>query len=199
MIFVTGAARSGTSLITRMLEACGANLGDVAGLAEHRPFKNKVLKPYLKRIGADPTGQKPLPNTNDLPDYPTLKADTDAVTEGVDVIKDVKTALIWPLLDDAYPDAKWIIVYRRPEKIAESCMRTTFMRAYNTLEDWEIWAKNYHALCQEIAEVADTHTVVTSDVIEDVESFRPTVGWAGLDFDADAVRNCINENKWHGG
>jgi len=199
MIFVTGAARSGTTLITRMLEACGANLGDVGSLAEHMPFKTQVLKPYLKRIGADPTGQNPLPNTNDLPEYPSLKADTETVIGDVDVIKDVKTALIWPLLHEAYPDAKWIIVYRRPEKIAESCMRTSFMRKHHTLEAWENWAKNYHARCNDLAQVADTHTIQSADVIEDVEVLRETSEWLGFEFDANAVRGCIDKNRWHGG
>lgn len=199
MIFVTGCARSGTTLMTRMLEACGANLGDVGGLAEHMPFKTNVLKPYLKKIGADPTGQNPLPNTNDLPEYPTLKADMESVIGDAEVIKDVKTALIWPLLHDAYPDAKWVIVYRRPEKIAESCMRTSFMRKYHTLDAWEDWAKNYHARCDDLAQVADTHTVQTADVIEDVGALQLTIEWLGLEFDKDAVRKCIKENRWHGG
>lgn len=198
MIFVTGCARSGTTLITRMLEACGANLGDVGGLAEHMPFKRKVLKPYLKRIGADQTGQNPLPNTSDLPEYPTLKADTDAVIGDAHVIKDVKTALIWPLLHEAYPDAKWLIVYRDPNKIAESCLRTHFMDKYEAKEEWVVWAKNYHARCDDLAQVANAHCVRTADVIEDVEVLRPSVEWMGFEFDADAVKACIDKDRWHG-
>lgn len=199
MIFVTGCARSGTTLITRMLEACGANLGEVGGLAEHMPFKEKVLKPYLRRNNADPLGQNPLPNTEALTPYDTLRADTDALTEGVDMIKDVKTALIWPRMVEAYPDAKWLFVYRDPKKIAQSCMRTSFMRAYGTEAEWVTWAEEYHRLCEDLSRVADTHMVVTSDVIADVEEFRETVEWLGFEFDPDAVRKCIKKSKWHGG
>lgn len=198
MIFVTGCARSGTTLITRMLEACGANLGDVGGLAEHMPFKTRVLKPYLKRMGADQTGQNPLPDTDHLLDYPDIKTDIEAVIGNADVIKDVKTALIWPVLHEAYPDAKWLIVYRDPIKIAESCLRTHFMHKYDTKQDWIAWAKEYHSRCDDLSYVADTMTIRTDDVIEDVEEFEVIADWLGLEFDAEAVSRCINKGRWHG-
>ncbi len=199
MIFVTGCARSGTTLITRMLEACGARLGEVGALAEHGPFKKDVLKPYLRRCGADPLGQSLLPDEGDLPAYGDLRVDIEAVTTGVDVIKDVKTALIWPRIVEAYPDAKWVIVYREPKKIAQSCIRTPFMNAYGSRSEWETWAKEYHRRCSDLALVADTHTVVTSDVIDDVECLRDTVEWLGFEFDPDAVRKLVRKSKWHGG
>jgi hypothetical protein len=199
MIFVTGCARSGTTLITRMLEACGANLGEAGSLAEHMPFKEKVLKPYLRRCNADPLGQNPLPDEMNLPVYDTLRSDIDAVTPYADVIKDVKTALIWPKMVEAFPDAKWVIVYRDPKKIAQSCVRTSFMSAYGDEPEWENWAKEYHRRCTDLSYAADTHTVVTSDVIEDVEQLRITVEWLGFDFDPDVARKVIRKSKWHGG
>jgi len=198
MIFVTGCARSGTTLITRMLEACGADLGNCGGLAEHMPFKNRVLKPYLRKNGADCMGQSPLPDWENLLPYPELYGDTMRYAGDADVIKDVKTVLIWPRMVEAFPDAKWLIVYRHPDKIAESCMRTKFMMKLHSHEAWKEWAEHYHSCCDELRKVADTRTVVTSEVIADVTALKEAVEWLGFEFDAKKVKKCIRKDKWHG-
>lgn len=184
MIFVTGAARSGTTLITRMLEACGANLGDVGQLAENNVFKRKVLKPYLVRIGADPLGLDPLPS---LSKFPPLTFDTDA-----DLIKDPKLALIHPALPK---DAKWVIVYRDAAKIAESCLRTPFLGNRKTYEGWLEWAQEYQARCMTIE---NAMVVRTQDVIDDVCVLEPVVEWLGLEFDDKKMKKTVVKRKWHG-
>ena len=184
MIFVTGAARSGTTLITRMLEACGANLGDVGQLAENNVFKRKYLKPYLSSIGADPMGLDPLPT---LSNFPPLTFNTNA-----DLIKDPKLALIHPALPK---DAKWVIVYRDPAKVAESCLRTNFLGNRRDYDGWLEWAEQYHDRC---ADIENAMTVRTQDVIDDVYALEPVAEWLGLEFDAEAVSRCINKGIWHG-
>ena len=184
MIFVTGAARSGTTLITRMLEACGANLGDVGQLAENNVFKRKYLKPYLQKIGADPMGIDPLPT---LLNFPPLTFNTDA-----DLIKDPKLALVHPALPK---DAKWVIVYRDPKKIAESCLRTPFLGNRKDFDGWVEWAEQYHDRC---ADIANAMTIRTQDVIEDVCVLEPVVKWLGLEFDDKDVKKTIVKRKWHG-
>ena len=183
MIYVTGAARSGTTLITRMLEACGANLGDVGVLAENNRFKRKYLKPYLQSIGADPLGIDPLPT---LLKFPPLSFTTDA-----DLIKDPKLALI----HKALPEGKWVVVYRDPVKIAESCMRTPFLGNRKDFDGWVNWAEQYHDRC---ADIPNAMTVRTQDVIDDVSVLEPVVKWLGLEFDGKKVGKTINKQKWHG-
>jgi len=198
MNFIVGCARSGTTLITRMLEACGAKLGDCGSLAEHMPFKNRVLKPYLRRCGADTMGQSPLPDWKNLPEFPSLYEDTMRVASDADIIKDVKTALIWPRMVEAFPEAKWVIVYRHPEKIAESCMRTNFMSKLHSQEAWKEWAEHYHDMCIMLSEKADTRMVTTSEVIDDVTVLEEVADWLGYEFDAKKVKRCIRKDKWHG-
>lgn len=181
-----------------MLEACGAFLGDVHGLADHKGVRERVIKPYLKSIGADPLGQHPLPRYSELRDYPEIATDILGYAEGVDAIKDVKTALIWPALHKAYPDAKWLIVMREPEKIADSCMRTSFMRKFREHSKWVRWANDYHRRCEDLAKKADTMTVWTKDIIEDPSTLEPIVEWLGLEWDEAAVASKIERSKWHG-
>lgn len=185
MIFVTGAARSGTTLITRMLEVCGADLGQVGMLAENMRFKNLYLKPYLKSIGADPMGIDPLPDPDG--DFPPLAYETE-----VGLIKDPKLALIWPALPS---DAKWVFVYRDPVKVAESCLRTPFLGDRFTLDEWADWAEDYQERC---ASIPNSMTIRTQDVIEDVSALEDIVEWLELDFNEGAMKACINKGKWHG-
>lgn len=184
MIFVTGAARSGTTLITRMLEVCGANLGDAGDSAENSVFKRKTLKPYLERIGADPLGIDPLPS---LSKFPPLTFNTDA-----DLIKDPKLVLIHPALPK---DAKWVIVYRDAAKIADSCLRTPFLGDRKTYEGWLEWAQEYQARCLTIE---NAMVVRTQDVIDDVCVLEPVVEWLGLKFDGKKVKKTVVKRKWCG-
>jgi len=184
MIFVTGAARSGTTLITRMLEACGADLGNAGDLAENRDFKRKHLKPYLSSVGADPMGIDPLPDMGT--EFPPLTFDVNA-----DLIKDPKLALIWPAL----PDAKWVFVYRDIENIAKSCLRTPFLGNRKTKSEWEGWAAEYQDRCSEIP---NSMFIRTQDVIDDVWALEPVVKWLELEFDDKKVKKTIVKRKWHG-
>ena len=69
-IFITGCARSGTSLVAGIIEKRGAfggktapgNYNNEKGFFENTTIKNDVLKPYLRSLKADPMGQKPLPD-----------------------------------------------------------------------------------------------------------------------------------------
>ena len=185
MIFVTGAARSGTTLITRMLEVCGADLGGVGELAENNKFKRKYLKPYLSRLGADPMGIDPLPDPDG--DFPPLTFEADS-----DFIKDPKLALIWPALP---ADAKWLIVYRDPSKVAESCLRTPFLRNRKDYDGWLEWAEDYQS---RLMMIPNACVVRTQDVIDDVTALEEVVEWFGLEFNEKAMKRCIRKDKWHG-
>ena len=185
MILVTGAARSGTTLITRMLEACGAELGAVGALAENHKFKRKYLKPYLSSIGADPMGIDPLPDPDG--DFPPLAFEVDS-----DIIKDPKLTLIWKALP---ADAKWLIVYRDPIKVAESCMRTPFLGNPKDYDGWLGWAEDYQS---RLMTIPNACVVRTQDVIDDVTALEEVVEWLGFEFNEKAVKRCIRKGKWHG-
>lgn len=185
MIFVTGAARSGTTLITRMLEACGADLGGVGELAENHKFKRKYLKPYLGRIGADPMGIDPLPDASG--EFPPLMFEADS-----GIIKDPKLTLIWPALPLG---AKWVIVYRDPSKVAESCLRTPFLGSRKDYDGWLEWAEDYQS---RLMTIPNARVVRTQDVIDDVTALEDVVEWLGFEFNEKAVKRCIRKGEWHG-
>lgn len=193
--FVTGAARSGTSLTTSVLIRLGAWPGPaprINSLYENVGIRQHILKPYLVRAGGDDVGQRRLPNTASLPPFPTLRQEVeDYLAGGGDaprVYKDAKLCLVWPTFVRAFPEARWIIVRRDAERIVDSCMRTSFMNGYRTREGWRDWLKAHERRFDDMRHAAlNLIEVWPKDFIEDPEAFRPAAEIAGLDFVPSAV------------
>lgn len=157
-IIVTGVPRSRTSLTMDILNRCGLFIGKTCGPTpfnkngqfEHTSIVNHVEKAYLKRIGADPKMQHPLPFYKDLISDPNrrkkvidiMKQDglTDEKPWGFKCCKAVGD---WPVWKDAFPNATWIIVRRDIDSIINSVMRTSFMNNRKTRESWREWCL-YH-------------------------------------------------------
>lgn len=168
-IIITGCARSGTSLTAGIVNICGAFGGDMFGPNKHNQkgmFENKevrqnIVKPYLKKIGCDPLGQKPLPNNRqvfEVNDKVILEWRTriqeiykhQGYKNGEWFYKGAKACLLWYLWHRAFPTAKWVLVRRDDNDIANSCMRTSFMRAYNDHHGWIKWVKKHNRRFEEM-------------------------------------------------
>ena len=158
-IFITGVPRSGTSLIAEIIYSHGAWGGDMVGPTRDNPrgfFENKhlrqnILKPLLRSMGADSLGQDPLPKQEKFPSvnsarHLVLKSIAkQGYKDGPWFYKDSKLALVWLIFFNAFPDAKWVLVRRDTNAIANSCMRTSFMRARNTHKEWVDWVRDYES------------------------------------------------------
>lgn len=206
IIFVTGAARSGTSLTTAILIGLGAWPGppeQLNVLRENVGIRQRVLKPYLVRSGGDDVGQRRLPNTSALPPFPGLRDEVESRLEGGGdaprIYKDAKVCLVWPTFVEAFPEARWIIVRRDAEKIIDSCLRTSFMTAYGTRSGWMTWVKAHERRFADMrAAGLNLIEVWPKDFIADPEAFRPVAEHCGLAFDADAVRREISPALFRG-
>jgi hypothetical protein len=168
-ILITGAARSGTSLISGSVHLCGAfggvmrrpNQNNSKGMFENARIVESITKPYLRSIGMDPLGQYPLPKIEGLPIPSDWRKKVEAVMleEGYKggpwFYKGAKMCLTWPIWHYAFPKSRWIIVRRRTGDIASSCCNTGFMRAFsnprvqrevgvNNERDGWIWWVNKH-------------------------------------------------------
>ena len=204
MIFVTGCARSGTSLTTRILQAHGCNLGPeslVNPLFENTGIRQNLLKPYLVRCGGDEQGQKTLPDTDNLPPLPGLREQVLSYFSGGTprAYKDAKLTLVWPTFAAAFPTAKWIIVRRHRDSIIDSCLRTPFMMAYDTREGWLYWIEEHERRFEKMRDALSCAEVWPDRFIDDPDCFEPVVAFCGLKFDRAAVAAAIDKSLWHGG
>lgn len=213
-VIVTGPARSGTSLVTGCLHLCGLQLGRTCGATpanprgqfENREVIDRVEKPYLRRIGADPSGQKPLPGPDDLVPDPGRRERVLGLLAAQDVdvrrpwgFKDAKAILDWEVWDAAFPDARWVVTSRRPDGVARSCERTRFMRRRTGYEDWLAWA-DYHAyrIGDLVARAGDRVYRVDTDELArgGLDRLRVVVDALGLEWRESEVRAFVDPSLW---
>lgn len=163
-IFITGVERSGSSIIAKIIQYCGAWAGDTTEKFENIKIKQLVNSLYVQR-GFDINGQFPIPNTEDIlipnnwgghiDDYLMRERFSG---ENLWMYKNHRICQIWPIWNYAYPDAKWIIVRRRTGDIISSCMKTAYMSAFknkqnqqlinvkNEQEGWLWWVHEHEKL-----------------------------------------------------
>lgn len=208
LVFVTGAPRSGTSMVCQALHVLGLDFGaplggpnpaNRHGFMEHLNFRQFVTKRWLRERGADPSGQWPLPARQWEPTPDQVAACRQGVRKvlaGAGAVKDPKILLIWPILHAAFPDARWILVRRDPDQIARSCHRTRFMHCRDTVEGWREWV----GLIEErIADcLAGTDAVEVWPDPRDPDSLRVAVEHAGLAWDPVLVESVLHPEAWRG-
>lgn len=224
-ILITGAARSGTSMVGGTIHLCGAWKGDTGGPQRHNAkgmFENlalrqKLIKPYLTSINCDKLGQYPLPDTDRLviPNDFRQKVLNEIKSQGWNrrkpwMYKCAKMSLVWPLWKHAFPDSKWVIVRRKTPDIIRSCIRTGFMKAYsrvaiqhrvgakNEYEGWLYWVKKHEEKFIEIIQSGVNAKVVWPErmVNCDYQQMMETVEWLGLEWNAKAVMDFIEPKLW---
>lgn len=211
-ILITGCARSGTSLVAGVFHHCGAFGGDVTGPTpwnargqfENKTIREKICKKKLSELGVDPLGQFPLPDTKNIPRDKTWRTKVLSVliSEGYSggpwYYKGAKSCLMWTLWAEAFPSAKWIIVRRKADDIAKSCLNTRFMRAYNDTTGWLSWVMEHENRFDDMRKAGlDVEEVWSGTVVEDPEIMKPTIERCGLQWNENEVKNFITPNLWH--
>ena len=218
-ILITGCARSGTSLVAGIINLCGAfggkmrppNVNNKKGMFENTAITQNIVKPFLKSIGADTMGQNPLPDP--------IKIRRKIVSDGNDwalrvlnvlreegyknnrlwFYKGAKMCLMWEMWHSAFPDAKWIIVRRDKQKIVESCLRTSFMRAYKDRQGWSQWVDWHEKRFKEMLENKLDAIEISSEkvILGDLSEVKTIVIETGLSYNEEAIRNFVSPELFH--
>lgn len=219
-ILITGCARSGTSLTAGIIHICGAFGGETCGPTpankrgqfENNEIRNTVTKPYLKSLGCDEMGQKPLPSTHQVFNVTyhhggerRLKVLEIMVRQGLNqdmdwFIKEAKACLTWYLWSLAFPSAKWVIVRRDANDIARSCLQTYFMRAYRDVLGWLRWVEVHEKRFAQMKTAGlQVREVWPAKIIAgDFEEIKETVQWLGLEWNDNLVRAFVSPELWGG-
>lgn len=199
--FIVGAPRSGTSAITRVFEACGAELGDIYHThAEHRGAKEWV-KRMLRTRRYDPLGQHPIPKRP----VPVKGQEIErlvSLLSDVDVVKDVKFVWFWPQLIEAM-DAKFVVVERDPVQVGKSCARAPFMKAHGSdVSAWAAYAAAYQMACADLCRKHPDRVsrVSLSEAFDgDTSRLSRAVEASGLKWRPRLALKSIDAKKWSGG
>ena len=223
-ILITGAARSGTSMVAGVINMCGAFGGNMSGanrnnqkgMFENSQIRNNIVKPYLRQIGVDPMGQYPLPDVDNLLIPTDLRRKIiqiiveEGYRDGSWMYKGAKICLVWPIWHYAFPDAKWIIVRRRTGDIIQSCIKTGFMRAFIRAENqkavgatseeegWKWWVHQHEKRFVEmITEGVNCKVVWPHRMVHgDYQQIYEMLDWLGLPWKSE-VLNFIDPLLWH--
>lgn len=212
-IIIVGCARSGTSMTAGIVNICGAFGGNMfgpsqfnqKGMFENTEVRNSVMKPYLKKINCDPMAQWPLPNRRQVFEVTSTEAEdlrnqvqiimkSQGYVDGPWFIKCTKAVLVWYLWHKAFPKAKWIIVRRDANDIANSCLRTGFMRKFKDAQGWKKWVAVHEERFAGIKTAKLDHMEFwPTKVIEgDYEYAQDMIEYLGLDWQEEMVQAFVD-------
>ncbi len=220
-ILITGAARSGTSMVAGIIHLCGAWGGQMSGptqwnkkgMFENAAIRNDIVKPFLRKLGADPLGQNPLPDVVDCLAIASKTGKTwrqqieriareQGLGREIWFYKAAKACLTWPIWHAAFPDAQWVIVRRRESDIVRSCLRTGFMRAYKNEAGWQKWVYEHEKRFYEMqAAGLDIIEIWPEWMIanEDFSEIKAAVLSLGLHWQEARVREFVDPALWQSG
>lgn len=218
-IFITGAERSGSTLIAKILDLCGVTSGRCNGMFEHiliTEFDKDYLKnfsfsfPYTKEIDI------PVRWKNAVEGVLTVEQSLDKRW----MVKSSMLARMWPVWNYGYPNAKWLIVRRRTGDIIKSCVKTGYMKTFkdkanlhqlgfeNEEDGWLWWVHRYEEKFIEMMQAGLNCRIIWPErmVTGDYQQIYETLEWLGLKWNSDIVKvidpllnksreGLINENK----
>ena len=206
-ILITGAGRSGTSLVAGIIHRHGAVAGAVGkpgdrwnptGYYENYEMVESVSKSILRRAGFDIMGQKPIPKEPIPAEDIRQKVEKIAFKQGIkpgDVwyYKDAKLLLVYKSYLKSFPGSKIMLVRREPTGIVNSCMRTPFMAGRTTQEQWLEWLEDYERFMGYLKSESQN---VVEIWYEDLQAGNYTgienvIRWLGFEFNKEIINNII--------
>jgi hypothetical protein len=201
-IFVTGIERSGSSIVGRIINLSGAWAGNITDMYENIQIK-KLLDAYYELLGVDKRGQYPLPDTGKLI-IPTNWGDkvesivaTEMRKDKPWMLKGSRLCQTWPVWHYAFPNAKWVIVRRRPGDIIDSCLKTGYINAYKDKQGWLDWIHLHENIFVEMIQAGLNCKQVWPERIAagDYLQIREMVEWVGLEWDYN-IKEAIDPLMW---
>lgn len=215
-ILITGVERSGTTIVAKIIAMAGVWTGITDKMYENKSIKN-LLSLYYKTIEADPRGQYPLPDpekiyipktfSQDI--YSCLNEDKFSGKEPW-LYKSSKISQTWKVWNQTFPEAKWIIVRRKPSDIVYSCTKTMFMNAFSSVDiqkevgvvgekaGWYWWVRQHEQLFAEMVKAGVNYKVVWPEDLVDgnYDSIKDILNWLNLPYDEETIKKDINPLLW---
>ena len=220
LIIVTGTLRSGISIVGGVINLCGAWGGEFTDTMrfdgkssyENPGIRHSLVKPLLRGMRVDPLGQRPLPDIKRCKEVAKKVEQVwmrsveriillQGYKEGPIFIASAQAALIWPIWAKVFPKAKWVLVRRKDEDVIRSCMRTAFMRGYDTEEGWQKWIDEHKLRFEEMTRAGlSISEVWPQEVINGkLEGLKSLIVELGLKWDQPAAEVFVAPILWKAG
>lgn len=205
-ILITGADRSGSSIVAKLLSLCGAFAGQINVMYENVEIKAQ----HSLLIGKNSDGcymvnldLMKLPTCLDWSTNVVSILQSQGLKEQVPFLyKDSGISQTWPLWDNSFPEAKWIIVRRKTPDIINSCVHTGFMKRFKNKQNlhkigvlqeeqgWLWWIHQYEKRFIEIIQSGADYKEVWPERMADgdYEQMRDIVFWLGLEWNKEVIK-----------
>jgi hypothetical protein len=200
-IFITGIERSGSTIVAKVVNHCGAFAGKTTEMLENIDIKH-LLNLYYISLKIDVRGQFPLPNTKELNIPIYWKQKVEAILRNDTpfnwMLKGSRLCQTWPIWHYTFPNAKWIIVRRRTPDIIESCLKTGYMTAYKDKEGWLGWVHQHEKLFMEMIEAGLNCKQVWPERMAsgDYQQIKEIIEWLGLPWNEE-IPKLIDPLLWN--
>lgn len=203
-ILITGADRSGSGLIAKILSICGAFSGETTSLHENKSILD--FMDFYVRLNSVPPF---MPNFigKDFDSFNWREIVFDKLKEeglkenSIFFCKSPLIAQTWPLWHDAFPNAKWLLIRRKPGSIIRSCMKTAYMNRFKKKdnrkaigvkteqEGWLWWIHEYEKKFIEISGTVPDCTIVWPERMTngDFEQIKQIVQSCGLEWKDEII------------
>jgi len=214
---VTGVERSGMPIIAQIISIAGGFTGSCTDMLENIHIKS-IVDNYYSDIGLNPKGQYPLPDTKKMFIPTNWKQTIEKIilSEGYKcqtwMYQSPRICQLWPIWNYAYPDAKWIIVRRRPTDIINSCLKTGFMTAFSSgayqkevgvmteSEGWKWFIHEHEKYFVDMIESGLNCKVIWPErmVTGNYQQIYEMIEWLGLEWNENIV-TCMKfktEKQW---
>ncbi len=212
LILITGVQRSGASLIARILELCGAYVGKTNIMLENA----KILE-VSKIVIRDYSKASPFPEFEMIPLYWKDKIIAILKKERYDekyiwMFKSTLLTQTWQIWNNAFPDAKWVIIRRRSADIINACLKTDYIRLFkskenqslvgakNEQEAWLWWIHRYEETWSKMIIEGLNCKVIWPErmAIGDYGQIHELLEWLGLEWNRgifDMIDPLINKTR----
>jgi len=212
LILITGVERSGSTLISRVLQMCEANAGHTNKMRENVSLRslssaavthlsNGCFMPDMEEIGS-------LSNWDKL--VVTCLGNQNIPESMPFFYKDSQITQLWKLWHNTYPNAKWIIVRRRTGDILNSLHETAYMNKFDKVENikqvgadttkeaWLWWVHEYEKRFRDIIASGANHRIVYPERMRDgdFEQMKEVIAWCGLKWNEEVegvMKNLLNK------
>lgn len=201
-ILITGVPRSGTSMIAATINLCGAFGGEMSkrGMNSNDRIREEIVKPYLIEVGIHKDGLSPRGlklNPIDIKDWVENIMMEEGYYEGSWMYKDYRLSLMWSIWNQAFPNAKWVIVRRRTGDILQSCMKTGYMTTYSDEKGWLNMVHEYEKKLVSLIESCPNHFIIWPErmVQGDYQQIYDMCDWLGITWNPESL-HFINTLLW---
>ncbi len=213
-IIVTGVPRSGVSIIASLLRAFEAWPGDgeIRGRESYNnEVRNRIVRPFFRGIRSNLIGRgNTLLTTDQCRDVKDTVAPVwrrrilhlihgKGYAGGPWLYWGADACLAWPIWNEAFPGAHWVIVRRETDAIVNACIMTKYVR--DVVSDIPEWVDSYLTQIDRLQTGTESSRECWPGSVYSgkLDTARTLVTRLGMNWNDDTANDALSPALWASG